>query len=295
MTEQRERGAAEPIAIAGAGRVAQALGRLLRERGQPVTAVASRDPSHARAAAKFIGDGVASVTYAELPGHAASVVIAVSDDALTQVAAALAASGMTKGVALHTCGASGPDALAPLQARGVSCGTLHPLQSVFSPEQGARDLVGATFAISGNGAAAQLAERIVALAGGRTLRISDEKRPLYHAAAAMASNYVVTLIAAALHTLQAAGVSQGAALAALDPLIRASVAYALSGGPLDTMTGPISRGDAQTVASHLRALASMPETIRELYRSAGLETLRLARVRGLSEEKARELEALLRK
>jgi predicted short-subunit dehydrogenase-like oxidoreductase (DUF2520 family) len=284
-----------PIGIAGAGRVAQALGRLLKERGEPVVAVASRNLDHARAAAAFIGDAEA-VAYASLARRASRVLIAVADDAVPLVAAVLAESGMNGGAALHTCGARGPEALAALAANGVSCATLHPLQTFATPEQGLAALPGCAFGITGEGPAAAWAERIAALVGGRALRIAADRRPLYHAAAVMASNYVVALIDAAAMLMGAAGIGADEALVALAPLVKASAANAIRLGPVRALTGPLERGDAATILAHCSALAAgIPPSVRGLYRAAGLHALEIARRRGLSEADARKLEEILRK
>src|SRR5271165_6299103 len=95
----------EPIAIAGAGRMGQALGRLLRERGESIAAIASRSPERAAIAAAFVGGAAKPATYAALPHHAANILIAVPDDAIAAVARLLAAGGMHQGIALHTSGA----------------------------------------------------------------------------------------------------------------------------------------------------------------------------------------------
>lgn len=273
--------------------MAQALGRLLRERGEPVAAVASRNPEHARAAASFI-QGAEAVPYSRLAGAATRVLIAVSDDAVPSVAALLAESGMTGGAALHTCGARGPEALAALAANGVSCAVLHPWQTVASPEQGVAALPGSSFGITGEGAAAAWAERIAALLGGRALHIPADKRPLCHAAAVMASNYVAALIDAAAMLMGAAGIDEDEALAAIAPLVGASAANALSVGPARALTGPIERGDVATIAMHCDALAAAPATVRGLYRAAALHVLAIARRRGLAETSALEMEELLR-
>jgi predicted short-subunit dehydrogenase-like oxidoreductase (DUF2520 family) len=280
----------DSIGIAGAGRVAQALGRLLRERGEPVTAVASRNPEHAARAAEFIG--AAAVPLGRL--RADRILIAVSDAAIPDVARTLAGAGMSRGVALHTCGAHGPEVLEPLARAGVACGVLHPLQTIATPEAGLAALPGCAFAVSGDAAAAAWAERIVTLLGGTALHIAPGAMPLYHAAAAMASNYVTGLIDAAAILMKAAGIDERTALGALAPLIRAGVENALALGPERALTGPIERGDVETVRLHLRSFAAVPPSASGLYRSAGLHVLELARRRGLPEAKALEIEALLR-
>lgn len=281
-----------PIAIAGAGRLAQTLGRLLRERGERVAAVASRQLEHARAAAEFIGGGEV-VPYHCLPKYAERVLIAVSDDAIPSVAATLADAGMSQGAALHTCGAHGPDILAPLGARGVSCGTLHPLQTIASPAHGMAALPGCAFGITADGAAAAWAERIAMMLGGRALRVSADMRPLWHAAAVMAGNYVVALVDAAVMLMGAAGIEERDALAAIAPLVRASGSNALSLGPVRALTGPVERGDIDTVTMHCDALSAAPPVVRAFYRAGALQVLDIARRRGIDEDKARKLETLL--
>ncbi|MGH9666076.1 MAG: Rossmann-like and DUF2520 domain-containing protein, partial [Bryobacteraceae bacterium] len=237
-----------PIGIAGSGRVARAIGRLLYLLGAPVAAAGSRNPEHARGAATFAGDGVRAVTLAELPAHAGRILVAVADDAVEEVACTLAEAGMQNGAVLHTCGALGAEALAPLAAQGVSCGALHPLQTFATPEQGVSSLPGAAFALTADGAAAEWGEDIAKLLGAKVLRIPADRRTIYHAAAVMGSNYVVALIDAAVLLLLAAGVEEADARAALAPLARTSVENAIGLGAARALTGPIERNDLRTVA-----------------------------------------------
>lgn len=284
------------IGIAGSGRVAQAIGRLLREQGEPVTSIAGRDPEHTREAAAFIGGGVEAVPLGELPQRASGLLIAVSDSSLGEVARVLAAGASCQGIALHTCGSAGPEALLPLRTLGFACGTLHPLQTISSPEQGLAALPGAAFAVSGDAPATNWAEHLAGCLGGTVLRIPAEARPLYHAAAVMASNYVVALIDAARGMLvEASGADPEAALRALAPLVRAAVANTLERGPEAALTGPIERGDLGTLWLHLEALAPAPPHIRELYRAAGLHTLKLARRKGLAALPAQRMEEMLQR
>ncbi len=282
----------DSIGIAGTGRVAQALGRLLSKHGEPVVAVAGRNRERAARAAEFIG--VAAVSFAQLPERAGRVLISVSDAAVAEVAQALAEAGMRGGVALHTCGAHGPEMLETLARAGVACGVLHPLQTIADPETGVALLPGSTFAICGDAAAVAWGERIATLLDGVTLRVAPEAMPLYHAAAAMASNYVIGLIDAAAILMRAAGIEESTALGALAPLIEAAVRNAQTLGPERALTGPIERGDVETVRRHLRGLAAAPPSVDGLYRSAGLHVLEMARRRGLAGAKAREIETLLR-
>ncbi len=270
--------------------MAQALGRLLHLRGEPVALIASRNIEQARKTAAFIGPNVEAVTYSGLAKRAQRILIAVPDAAIESVAATLA---LDTGIVLHTCGSRGPEALHVLAARGIFCGAIHPLQTISDPESGASALDGAAFAISGDAPAAAWAERIACLANGRILRISAEHRPLYHAAAVMASNYITALLSAAQTLLIAAEVDPQEALLALGPLAKTSLGNALRQGPVAALTGPIERGDVSTIAAHLSVLESVPGPIPLLYRAAGLETLELARTKGLCPERAAATERLL--
>lgn len=281
-----------PIAIVGSGRVASSLGRLLRDRGAPVVGLASRDLDHARAASEFIG-GVTAVEMEAIPGLAERVLIAVSDDAIPEVALRLKKAGFKRGIALHTAGSRGPEALAPLSTAGVATGVLYPLQTFPTPEQGVRDLPGAYFALTGDSAAMEWAREIVELVPGHFLSTQPAQWALFHAAAVLASNYQVTLMDAALEALEAAGVPRGEGLAALSPLARATLNNVLRVGPKAALTGPISRGDVETVRRNLEALTAVSSTTQVLYRAAGRRTIPVARRQGLADSTIAQLEKCL--
>jgi len=143
----------EKVGIAGTGRVAQALARLLVDQGEAVVCVAGRDARRTRLAAEFAGPGVEPVPFSELPARATRWLIAVSDTALQEVACRRAGTEPRSGIALHTCGTKDEDELLPLRRLGFCCGTLHPLQTISEPLQGVAALRGAAFAVSGDKAA----------------------------------------------------------------------------------------------------------------------------------------------
>jgi predicted short-subunit dehydrogenase-like oxidoreductase (DUF2520 family) len=279
--------------------VAQALGRLMAERGASVVAVASRDRVHAERAARFIGGAAGSidvVEYAGLPRLASHLLIAVSDRGIEPVAQVLAAAGMRSGVALHTSGARGPDALGALRRAGVACGMLHPLQTIMSPEQGVRSLGDVTFGVSGDAQARQWGEdlvRIVTDGDGRLLHVEADLLSCYHAGAVMASNAVVAVLDAAIVLLERAGIDHDSALRAVGPLARTSLDNALGSGPHAALTGPIARGDVETIAAHRNALREVSPTVANLYEAAAAHLLELAKRRGLPAASVRALELVL--
>lgn len=272
--------------------MARSLGKLLSDRGQKVVAIASREASRAETAASFIASGVQALTYAELPSQVQNILIAVSDDAIEQVAKILA-DDLREGTVLHTSGIYGTDVLAPLAEQGNSCAGLHPLQTIATSEQGLEKLPGSTFSVTGSGRAAEWADEIISLLEGETLSISPDQKPAYHAAAVMASNYIVALIDAAVQVMGAAGVEPEPARRALAPLIEASVENALK-QPGNALTGPIQRGDIQTLALHLQGLVPLPSSVEQLYRSLGMHTVQVARRQGLESADASQVEDVLR-
>ncbi|MBI5281176.1 MAG: DUF2520 domain-containing protein [Candidatus Solibacter usitatus] len=292
MTLHSQSGHDAALAIAGTGRMASALGALLSRCGIPILAVAGRSPHSTAEAVRFTG-AARAVTFAELPAIASRILIAVSDDALPAVSSELAAAGLGGALVLHTCGAAGPAALAPLRAAANSTGVLHPLQTVPSAEAGLLSLPGSTFAYAGDSAAAGWARQLIHLLGGEPLPVDATRWPLYHAAAVMACNYHAVLVDAALDLMESAGIGRGPALHALAPLIRAATANILCAGPAQALTGPIRRGDAGTVASHMAALASSSPEIMHLYAVAGLRAVALATRAGLSAPAAARIQAAL--
>lgn len=273
-------------AIVGTGRVAQAFGRLLTDAGLPPVAVGGRTLAHARNAASFITPSVRASSIADIPSLADHVLIAVSDVAIAAVADELARGGMRGGVALHTAGAHGPDLLEPLAARGVSCGVIHPLQTIADPTLGAEALRGATFGVSGNASAIDWALQLVEAAAGIPLRIRANSFASYHAGAVMAGNAVIAAIDAAVVLLGAAGVEKRAALRAIGPLCLTSARNALDIGPEAALTGPVQRGDAETISAHVEALASCPPYVAALYRASGHALVDIAQRGGLAEQSA---------
>ena len=273
--------------------MARALGKALREIGSNVVCIASRNPEHAAAAADFIGGGAAAVCYRDIGSHASHVVIAVSDSAIESVAKELAIGRGGLRVALHTCGSYGPELLESLSAVGVSCGGIHPLQTIQDGEVGTAALRNIGFAVCGVPDALCWAEELVAALGGQALHIQPEGRQLYHAAAVMASNYIAVLVDTAQQLMAKAGIPKEAALRALAPLARTSVENAVTRGPVEALTGPIVRGDAVTVAAHMLALERSADSTAELYRAAGIRALRMARERGLGEQDAMRIDQTL--
>ncbi|MEY2459691.1 MAG: hypothetical protein QOG30_1521 [Acidimicrobiaceae bacterium] len=176
------------------------------------------------------------------------LVIAVPDDAVATVAQSVTPVPST--VIAHLAGSLGLDVLSPHVRRAA----LHPLASLPSPEVGAERLRGAWFAIAGD----PLVSEVVDALEGRSFEVSDKRRAAYHAAAAIASNHLVALLAQVERVAEGADVPFDAYL----DLVRATIENVAALGPVEALTGPAARGDEATIGRHLAAL---PDGERELY------------------------------
>lgn len=281
------------VGIVGSGRIAQAMGRRLRERGAEVV-VAGRDPARTAEAARFIG-GCRVAGIDEIAGQLERLLIAVADDALAQVAALLAHGARPGTIALHTCGVHGASVLEPLTEVGVHCGALHPMATVPSPTAGLRILTGASYGFTGGERARAWAAEILESLQGRMYDIPESARALYHAAAALACNSIPGLLDAASTMLAAsAGTSKAEALKLLEPLVRASLDNTFELGPEAALTGPVRRGDAATLRLHLQAISTQSPAIGDLYQAIGVWQAELARRAGLDEEELKLVEEAFR-
>ena len=201
--------------------------------------------------------------------------LAIPDGAVSEMAIRIAQMKPPAALGIvHLSGALGLDALSVLE--GNPRGSFHPLQS-FPMRRDPSAFRGITVAIDAT--TASLMRRLRALAravGAKPRHVGDEQRVLYHAAAVYASNFVDVVVAEAVRLLREIGWTEEEATRALLPLVEGTVANIRGRGPVEALTGPIRRGDAETVARHLRAL-DRPD----LYRMLALVALEIAQEAGL--------------
>ncbi|MEX2570540.1 MAG: DUF2520 domain-containing protein [Gemmatimonadota bacterium] len=193
---------------------------------------------------------------------------------------------------LHMSGVLGSDVLSGFRDRGFPVGSVHPIASIADPVRDSPNLRDAWFGIEGMPEAVRFAERMVEALGGRSFPVDAAGKPLYHAAAVVASNYVVALLAVAERLMGESGVSPGQSREILTTLAERSVRNVASAGPVAALTGPIVRGDARTVDLHLERLSVAD---RQLYSVLAREALSLARAAGLGPEPAARLTDLLKR
>lgn len=282
----------ERLFILGPGRAGLSLGYALWQSGALDSLTFSGRRPDPPAHPLFI-NGIARYLFGlERPEDGTTaVILAVPDEALPTLSIALASHGNAPPgcAAFHLSGALGTDPLAPLLERGYSVGTLHPLQSLADPILGADQLKEIYFAISGEPAAMAAARRILNPLGAAVVTVPVSRRPLYHAAAVFASNYLAGLVGVAGRLMAQAGVPEDEAVQAILPLARGSLENLGRLGPVEALTGPVARGDVETVRLHLRTLEPRE---RALYASLGIEILRLAGEGGLDENTRDELREL---
>lgn len=277
------------IAILGGGRAGAALAREIEAAGLPFLGVWNRTerPPPEGLGARWRCGGATPPT--ELL-RADVLLLAVLDGAIAQVAAGLRSPPGS--VVLHLSGALGSEALVDLPV-GVHRGCYHPLQSFGAVlDRAALAVPPYCVAIEGDDAAVAAARRLAAATGHPAVTIPTGGKAAYHAAAVLASNCLVALEATACRAMQHAGVSEADAWRLLWPLVAGTLAN-LEGGDFGAaLTGPIPRGDADTVRRNLAAIADDVDAV-DVYGSLGREAVQLARASGLQEEQAEAiLEAL---
>ena len=218
------------------------------------------------------------------------VLLTVSDEAIGPLCAELAGRGAFQGgaVVAHCSGALSGEVLAPAK-RLCQCaiGSMHPLQTFPTVASAVANLPGATCFIEGDPSAVAALEALAKAIGAESARVDAGGKALYHAGAVMACNYVVSLLDAAEELMGQAGIDRQAARKALAPLVRAATANVARLGPAEALTGPIARGDAETLERHLAALTGMDE-LSGFYRAAALWTVELARRKGTLTDSAAE-------
>jgi predicted short-subunit dehydrogenase-like oxidoreductase (DUF2520 family) len=242
-----------PLAVIGSGRVGGSIAAAAERAGLRVE-LADRD--------RALGASM----LAEI------ALICVPDGAIAKACEALVPAVPPLRYVGHVSGATSLDALAAARRRGAQTFSLHPLQTI---PDASTDLTGAPCAISGSGPEAQhVAEQLAERLGMRPFGVPEDARAAYHAAASIASNLLVALEESAASLLERAGIPDGRDL--LAPLVLRTAANWADRGP-DALTGPIARGDAETIERHLAAIRQTAPELLPLYEALAARARELAR------------------
>ncbi|MBK4734512.1 Rossmann-like and DUF2520 domain-containing protein [Noviherbaspirillum pedocola] len=255
------------LAIIGAGHLGRTMGRLWHDAGLlRIGDVVTRSDASAEEAAAFIGAG-RPVSAIEKLAKADLFLLATPDGALPSTCAALAAHGAfgPDSVVFHCSGALTSSALDAARVVGAQTASIHPIRSFAQPEQVLQNFAGTWCGIEGDEVALAVIAPLFERLGAKLVSIRPEAKTLYHAAAVFASNYLVTLGDAALAAYAGAGIAREDALQLIAPLMQNTLANLLAHGPEAALSGPVARGDMETVARHAAALGQSDPQLEQLY------------------------------
>ncbi|MBZ0277726.1 MAG: DUF2520 domain-containing protein [Anaerolineae bacterium] len=269
------------IGIIGAGKVGSTLAYLWHQSGCEICAIHSRSEARAADLARQVGAAVCT-SLNEVIDCSDLTVLAVPDDAIQSVAAALTVDDVRGKAIVHTSGAHDASSLSQLVERGGMVGGLHPAFPFADVPAAIRDLPGATFAIEAESPLLHswLVELVRRL-DGQVLVIPPGQKAIYHAALVIASNYAVTLYSLAEQLLTGLGADTVVADRALNPLVAATVRNLQQQGVPAALTGPLVRGDAGTVRLHLNVLNALDTDLAALYSQLARLTFPMLRARGV--------------
>jgi len=285
------------ISIIGTGRLGTSLGRALHRYGILIAAIADRSADAARESYELIKDENTLITNTPGAAEAAGVIfLTVPDDSLAAVIDQLRNVRLPweEKTVFHCSGLHGAALLHPLQIQGARTASFHPIQSFAKKDGNPESFSGITFGIEGEAAALEQARSLIEILGGHALVLDSKQKPLYHAACSMASNLFVVLTGMAVDLLKQTGLESESAFAALAPLIQGTLKNMSHSGPQPSLTGPLKRGDVDSIAAHLKALEAYPAAA-DVYRWLSLQALEwILSDKTLSSEKTAALENLLK-
>ncbi len=281
------------LGFIGAGTVGTALAVRLNSAAYPVVAVSSRSLSSAERLAQAVkGSPRVFNTLQEVADNAEMVFITTPDDAIATVAAQITwHPGQS---VVHCSGSASTDILEPARRAGAQVGAFHPLQTLASVQQAIENIPGSTFAIEAEEPLLSILKDMATFLKGSWIVLKAGDKVLYHAAAVMACNYLVTLVKLATDLWQTFDVPTQQATKALMPLLRGTLNNIDNVGIPKCLTGPIARGDIGTIKKHLGAMEKSAPALISTYRELGLQTIPVALAKGrINQEQAKQLESVL--
>lgn len=281
--------------VIGTGALGSTLVKALHENGYSITGLFNRTPKKAEA----LSAGVNANKISEFPATKEELgsltFITVQDSEIAKIATRLSklSDDFTGFSFIHCSGSESANILEPLKQKGARIAAFHPLQT-FTSHSTPRDFENIYFDVEADERTFEMLRKVATSLGGQMLNVSAEAKPYLHAAAVVASNYLVALLDASGKMASLGGINEDEALKALLPLVRKTLENVESENTIDALTGPIKRGDVETVRKHLELL-NQNENLLTLYKKLGLQTLQIAtRGQKLSEQKHAELYELLK-
>ena len=281
------------LGLIGAGTVGTALAVRLSSKGYQVVAVSSRSQTSSRKLAEAISGCRAFNNNQDIADASELVFITTPDDAITSVVSQIQwHAGQS---VVHCSGADSTDILEPAKKLGAQIGVFHPLQTFASVKQAIENMPGSTFALEAEEPLLNTLKDMATALDGHWVELKASDKVVYHAAAVIACNYLVTLVKLASDLWQTFNIPPNQATQALLPLLRGTINNIDAVGIPQCLTGPIARGDTGTINKHLDALRKTAPALLSTYRELGLQTIPIALAKGkINQHQAGELEAILR-
>jgi predicted short-subunit dehydrogenase-like oxidoreductase (DUF2520 family) len=251
------------IGVVGGGRVGAVLAAALRAAGHEISAVAGESAA-SRTRIETLLPGVRVDKPTAVARSCDLLLLTVPDDMLGNVVTMLSAAGAirTGQYVVHTSGKHGLAVLEPAAARGARVLAMHPAMTFTGTDLDLARLPGCVFGVTAAENTRALARTLVDDLAGRLVWVDEDKRTLYHAGLAHGANHLVTVVAQAMDLLRASGAEDPAAT--LRPLLTAALDNALTYGDA-ALTGPIVRGDVETVRAHLADITATSPATLEAY------------------------------
>lgn len=265
------------IGIIGTGVVGSAVALVLNSKGHIISGVCSENGLSSADLAEKVNARCFSEPE-DLPGQADIIFVTTPDRVIGKIAERLSKTrSVTRDhIFFHMSGALPASVLQPLQLLGASVGSIHPLQSFAGINQAVNHLSGTFFAVQGDPKAVDKSLEIVKEIGGNPYLIDEKNKALYHLGACAASNYIVSLVHYAVSIFKKIGMEDKQALEALFPLIMGTMDNIQNMGPVKSLTGPVARGDFDTIKKHLTALSSLGPEFAGVYKTLGEYTCQVA-------------------
>ena len=281
------------LGFIGAGTVGTALALRLSSKGYRVVAASSRNQASDRNLAQAVSGCQPLNNNQAVADTAEFVFITTPDDAIASVASEVKwHAGQS---VVHCSGADSTGTLEPARKLGAYTGVFHPLQTFASVEQAIDNMAGSTFALEAEEPLLNTLKDMATALNGDWIELRAKDKVIYHAAAVIACNYLVTLVKLATDLWQTFGIPPHQATQALLPLIRGTIHNIDTVGIPQCLTGPIARGDTGTIKKHLDALQKMAPDVLPTYRELGRQTIPIALAKGrIDQQQAQELETILK-
>jgi predicted short-subunit dehydrogenase-like oxidoreductase (DUF2520 family) len=279
------------IAIVGCGRVGTALAKFLSEAGYKISGLASKSFSSAKRLADLTGTGRFTKIPWEITKEADIVFLTTPDSAISDTCSDIAFNDGFKrnSLVLHCSGALPSTILSSAKSCGAFIGSMHPMQSFALNEGNGSPFHGIIFSVEGDVQALHIAEKIAVDLGADCIPINTEDKTLYHAAAVVASNYLVTLLSLAFRLFEHSSISGRDTWKVLKPLIEGTLSNIEKAGIPAALTGPIARGDIETVERHIEAIGKKSPELLDLYNALGFHTISIAQLKGSLSKKSADI------